>query len=303
MCRDFNINYFNDNQNKQALNSLLTSYSLYSIIDFPTRRIYNNSHTMIDNIFINKFKNENYSVYSLINSLSDPDAQVLSLSNIILPDDRSEFYSYRKISKHSLNEFQTSLSYKAWKNVFNNNDNDKNTICNNFLNTFLRKFYASFPKKRTKFMQNSKAWLTTGIKISCSNKRKLYLLYRKSSDSKLKIYYKNYCTILTKVIILAKKMCYNDKLVNLTNKPKTTWSIVKTITNNKKNFNNILRIEIDGKIKTHQQTIAEKFNNYYVSVVDITNNNSINNANSDLNKINPLNYLYSDLNSLSQILK
>jgi hypothetical protein len=42
---------------------------------------------MIDNIFINKFKNENYSVYSLINSLSDPDAQVLSLSNIILPDD------------------------------------------------------------------------------------------------------------------------------------------------------------------------------------------------------------------------
>jgi hypothetical protein len=60
----------------------------------------------------------------------------------------------------------------------------------------------------------------------------------------------------------------------LTNKPKTTWSIVKTITNNKKNFNNILMIEIDGKITTHQQTNAEKFNNYYVSVADdITNNN------------------------------
>ena len=56
LCGDFNINYFNHNQNKQALNSLLTSYSLYSIIDFSTR-IYNNSHTMIDNIFINKFKN------------------------------------------------------------------------------------------------------------------------------------------------------------------------------------------------------------------------------------------------------
>jgi len=56
LCGDFNINYFNDNQNKQALNSLLTSYSLYSIIDFPTR-IHNNSHTVIDNIFINTFKN------------------------------------------------------------------------------------------------------------------------------------------------------------------------------------------------------------------------------------------------------
>jgi len=45
---------------------------------------------MIDNIFINKLKNENYSVYSLINGLSDHDAQVLSLSNIIVPDDRNE---------------------------------------------------------------------------------------------------------------------------------------------------------------------------------------------------------------------
>jgi len=53
-------------------------------------------------------------------------------------------------------------------------------------------------------------------------------------------------------------------------------------------------IEIDGKITTHQQSIAEKMNNYYVSLADnITNNNPINNNNGDLNKINPLNYLYS----------
>ena len=56
LCGDFNINYLSDNQNKQLLNSWLASYNLYSIIDFRTR-IRNNSHTMIDNIFINKFKN------------------------------------------------------------------------------------------------------------------------------------------------------------------------------------------------------------------------------------------------------
>jgi exonuclease III len=100
LCADFNINYLNGNQNKQALNSLLTSYSLYRITDFPTR-IHNNSHTMIDNIFINKFKNENYSVSSLINGLSGHNAQIFSLFNITVPDDRNEFYSYRKISKHS----------------------------------------------------------------------------------------------------------------------------------------------------------------------------------------------------------
>jgi hypothetical protein len=89
-------------------------------------------------------------------------------------------------------------------------------------------------------------------------------------------------------------MYYNNKLANSTNKPKTTWSITKTITNNKKNHYNILMMEIDGQIITHYQTIAEKFNNYYVSVTDnITNHNPTNNTIGDLNKTNPLNYLYS----------
>jgi hypothetical protein len=156
LCGDFNINYLSENQNKQALNSLLTIYSLYSVIDFHMR-IHNNSNTMIDNIFINKFKNENYSVHYLINGLSDHDAQVLSLSDIIVPDDRNKLYSNRKISTHSLNEFQTSLSYEAWESVFSNNDNDTNTTCNNFLNTFLRTFNPSFPKKKNKIKAEYKS--------------------------------------------------------------------------------------------------------------------------------------------------
>ena len=74
-------------------------------------RIHNISQTMTDNIFINKFKNGSYSVYFLINGLSDHDAQVHSLSTIIFPDNRNEFYSYRKICKHSLNE----LNNEAWE--------------------------------------------------------------------------------------------------------------------------------------------------------------------------------------------
>jgi len=113
-------------------------------------------------------------------------------------------------------------------------------------------------------MQNSKAWLTTGIKTSCNNERILYQLYRESNDPNLEIYYKNYCKILYKIIVLAKNY-YSNKLANSTNKSKTTWSIIKTITNNKKNPNNILMMKIDGKITTHHQTIAEEFNNYYCS--------------------------------------
>jgi len=41
----------------------------------------------------------------VLTGLSDHDSQVLSLSDIIVPDDENELYSYRKISTHSLNEF------------------------------------------------------------------------------------------------------------------------------------------------------------------------------------------------------
>jgi hypothetical protein len=89
-------------------------------------------------------------------------------------------------------------------------------------------------------------------------------------------------------------MYYSNKLANSDNKPKTTWSIIKSITNNKKNCKNIPMIQIDGKTTTHYQTIVEKFNNYYISVADnITNGNFPKNIIDDLIKINPFNYLYS----------
>jgi len=63
-------------------------------------------------------------------------------------------------------------------------------------------------------------------------------------------------------------------------------------------------MEIDGKITTRHQTIAEKLNNCYVSVADnITKNNPINNTNGDLNKINQLSYLYSAFKQSSTNIK
>jgi exonuclease III len=52
ICGDFNINFMEDTTHKRILNSLLATFGLYPTVDFPTR-IYNNSITTIDNIFIN----------------------------------------------------------------------------------------------------------------------------------------------------------------------------------------------------------------------------------------------------------
>jgi len=68
VCGDFNINFMEDTTHKRILNSLLATFGLYPTVDFPTR-IYNNSITTIDNIFINTVNQNSFSVYPCINGL------------------------------------------------------------------------------------------------------------------------------------------------------------------------------------------------------------------------------------------
>ena len=84
-------------------------------------------------------------------------------------------------------------------------ENNVSVIFNNFLNSYLRIFNACFPTIKPHVSQKPKPWLTTGIRTSCANKRKLYVSYRNSNDPTFKDYYKKYCKILSSVIIAAKK--------------------------------------------------------------------------------------------------
>ena len=63
---DFNINFLEKSSRVILLESLLASFSLDSTVKFPTRNV-NNSHTLIDNIFIDKNR-----FYSLVHPLINP---------------------------------------------------------------------------------------------------------------------------------------------------------------------------------------------------------------------------------------
>jgi hypothetical protein len=74
LCGDININYLDDmGSNKLKLDSLLASYHLCSIVDFPTR-VTCTSDTAIDNSFIDKGRNKIFLITSLPNGLSDNNA-------------------------------------------------------------------------------------------------------------------------------------------------------------------------------------------------------------------------------------
>ena len=202
ICGDININYLQDSRNKSLLNSLLASFNLHSAVNFPTR-ISNSSSTTIDNIFIDKTKNTDYSIIPISNGLSDHDAKILLLHNTNVPTQQIKPISKRMINEATIAQFKLNLSYESWYNVFN--DEDLDSSFNNFLNTYLRIYYNSFPPKKVYINNNNRAWLTKGTRISCQRKRDLYLIYKHTTNPRLRNYYKTYCKILTEVIKTAKK--------------------------------------------------------------------------------------------------
>jgi hypothetical protein len=187
LCGDFNIDYLEDSSRKHNLDTLLASYGLFSTVKFPTRTTYQ-SCTQIDNILINVYNHE-YIVHTLFNGLSDHDGQILTFLNLPNFVPKKSSIISRKINDLTINNFILLYSYENWDNVFQ--DKDVNLLFNNFLNTYLRIFYTCFPETKRKLDTNTtKPWLNFGIRVSCINKRKLYLLYRKSKNPRHKNHYK-----------------------------------------------------------------------------------------------------------------
>jgi hypothetical protein len=125
ICGYININYLIDSTRKQLLDSLLASYGLCSTVQFPIR-IQNNSHSAIDNIFINTLKFSDFTLSPIINGLSDHNAQRITICNIFEQNCNTYFCFNRRIDKSSTIDFNNKLSYESWEDIFA--DNDVNTI-------------------------------------------------------------------------------------------------------------------------------------------------------------------------------
>lgn len=209
ICGDININYLANTNYKQQLDSLLASYGLHSIVTFPTRTCYSSS-TAIDNIFINKYKNKNYTVYPWINGLSDHDGQTITIHNVKHKIMQNQTYTRRIVNETSLLNFQINLSYEVWDDIFI--DDDVDIIFNKFLNTYIRIFNSCFQTAKLRRESIYKLWITPRIKKSCSTKRELYTKTKDSNDPRVREHYRIYCKILSRSISAAKRL-YLSKII------------------------------------------------------------------------------------------
>ena len=150
ICGDFNVNFMTDNTKKYQIMLLLQTYNLDYVLTFPTW-ISTVSATTIDNIILDRSKNDNMIVEPYYNGLSDHDAQLLTLRTPACKI--TELATPRHVRSYeaaAVIAFKVSLSFENWEGVFNClNDDDVNITFNNFLNVYLRISYSSFPLHRT----------------------------------------------------------------------------------------------------------------------------------------------------------
>jgi len=130
-----------------------------------------------------------------------PDEAFPCIENLVCPFPRKKNAVAMTIKYSIQNEFMINLTYESWDNIFT--DDDVNTIFNNFLHTYLRNFYSSFPVITTQYKPSNKV---NGIKTFCLNKRELYLISRNTNNPKFREHYKSYCKIFSNVIKAAKNI-------------------------------------------------------------------------------------------------
>jgi len=108
----------------------------------------------------------------------------LSYMTFVLMTHEKQLFFCRRFNPEAVTNLNIKLSYESWEDVLSYND--VNMSFNKFLNIYLTIFFSSFPTKAAHNSSHSKVWLTQGIRISCRNKRKLYLVSRQNLDQNKK---------------------------------------------------------------------------------------------------------------------
>jgi hypothetical protein len=63
-------------------------------------------------------------------------------------------------------------------------------------------------------------------------------------------------------------MHYNKLISQSSNKTKTAWNVIKSLTNKRPNSKDELMLNTEGKLYKNPQILADTFNNYFSKFVD-----------------------------------
>ena len=123
-------------------------------------------------------------------------------------------------------------------------------------------------KKEMKF--SLKPWISSGLKHSVNERKRLYRLSRIThlNQSARKTKYNRYKNKLEKMLFEAQCKFYSDKIIQCQNLSMALWRIINVITQRKKKtYAALRRLKFEnGMILENSKEIADALNKYFVHV-------------------------------------
>jgi len=148
-------------------------------------------------------------------------------------------------------------------------DGDINTAYNLFLTQYKNVYDKSFPqnsgKNRSKLIIK-KPWMTRGLLKSIKKKEQLYLKYIKNPSEINRNKFVTYRNKFKTIRVKAERYYYATEFDKCRNDLKKTWSLIRSIANMGQRDTTIESLKVNGTRIEDAETIANKLNNYFVSI-------------------------------------
>ena len=272
---DYNINLHNmQDTASQEYEELILSQGLFPLISIATHEKPNCQKTCIDNIICNSL--ENVVITGAIPNHIGHHHPIFTISSIKNPNifNNEKLTIYYEYSQENLSELNEELKNTTEK------FNDIPCSFEKFNNVFhqcLDKTCKLEKPKITKRNRVTNPWITRGLINAIAKKDRLYKNWKKSinrknkhGDTKLYEQYKTHRKIVKNLIIKAKKSHYSKEFEKHSGNSKKTWEIINKLRG--KNKNNLKpSFVIDNERIICRRIIADKFNNYFVSLASNLN--------------------------------
>ena len=110
-----------------------------------------------------------------------------------------------------------------------------------------------------------KPWLSEGLKRSIQTKNKLYHRKQKSKRPEHEIIYKKYRNKLNKLLLVAERKHYEQRLEENKCNLKGSWCVLKEIIHKKKGASSCSRFLVNDKVTNDKQVFANGFNSFFIN--------------------------------------
>ena len=292
---DFNIDLIQHDKdiNSQNLIENTTQHGFIQVVSRPTR-ITDHSATLIDHVYTSKIQNIlNCDILTV--DLSDHLATMttLLLGNItenLVPKFRktdmgtSEFRIFNEANDM---RFKQLIDEENWDTVTPDDSHDAQAQYDTFMETYTRHYNSAYPlqtkrARRKKERKNPKPWILPWLEEACDRKNRLYHDFVKQPSTANKTKYVKMKKFVEKHIKLAKNKYYKKYFDQYNDNSRKQWQLINSLINRKVKKSSVTKLhDNNGNIINTPRAVAEKFNEYFVSIAaklkdDISSRNNFN---------------------------